>query len=98
MLSTSMGWDCVFELQLLTGMLFIIQVIYEYEPGGMILAGETEEKKKMCTGATLSTTDPTRTNPGANQCLRNERPVTNRISHDTANHNVSYTNKFFENV
>jgi hypothetical protein len=34
--------------------------------------------------ATLSTTNPTWTDPGSNQGLRDERPATNRLRHGTA--------------
>jgi hypothetical protein len=48
----------------------------------------TEENRstrgKTCPSATLSTTNPTRTDPGSNLGLRGERPATNRLSHDTA--------------
>jgi hypothetical protein len=35
--------------------------------------------------ATLSTTNPTSTDPGSNTGLRGERPVTNCVRHGTAN-------------
>jgi hypothetical protein len=58
--------------------------------GGIILTGETEELgEKTCPSATLSTTNPTWADPGANPGLRGERPATNRLSHLTA---VSYVN------
>ena len=41
-------------------------------------------EKKTCPIATLSTTNPTWTDPGSNPGLRNERPATNRQSHGTA--------------
>jgi hypothetical protein len=40
--------------------------------------------KKTCPSATLSTTNPTWTNPGSNQALRDGRPTINRLSHGTA--------------
>jgi hypothetical protein len=39
---------------------------------------------KTCPSATLSTTNPTWTDPGSNPGLRGERPATNRLSHGTA--------------
>jgi hypothetical protein len=39
--------------------------------------------KKTCPSATLSTTNPTCTDPGSNPGLRGERPATNRLSHGT---------------
>jgi hypothetical protein len=39
---------------------------------------------KTCPCATLSTTNPTWTNPGSNPGLRGGRPAANRLSHGTA--------------
>jgi hypothetical protein len=51
----------------------------------MILTGENRgSRRKTCPGATLSTTNPTWIDPGANPGLRGERPATNRLSHVTA--------------
>ena len=51
----------------------------------MILTGENRStRRKTCRSATLSTTNPTWTDPGSNQGLCNERPATNRLSHGTA--------------
>jgi hypothetical protein len=45
--------------------------------GGMILTGKTRRTlRKTCASATLSTTNPTRTDPGAKPRLRGERPAT----------------------
>jgi hypothetical protein len=56
--------------------------------GGMILTGEKEELgEKTCPSATLSTTNPTRIDPGANPGLHGDRPATNRLSHATAQGN-----------
>jgi hypothetical protein len=48
----------------------------------------TEENRstrgKTCPRATMSTTNPTWTDPGSNPGLRGERPATNRLSHGTA--------------
>jgi hypothetical protein len=41
-------------------------------------------RRKTCSSATLSTTNPTWTDPGSNPILRSERPATNRLSHGTA--------------
>jgi hypothetical protein len=40
--------------------------------------------RKVCPIATLSTTNPTWTDPGANMRLRGERPVTNPLRHGMA--------------
>jgi hypothetical protein len=50
----------------------------------MIFAGETEELGENLPSATLSTTNHTWIDPGANPGLRGERPATNRLSHGTA--------------
>jgi hypothetical protein len=42
--------------------------------------GKPTTRRKTCPSATLSTTNPTWTDPG----LRGERPATNRLSHGTA--------------
>jgi hypothetical protein len=47
--------------------------------------GETRSTQgKTCPNATLSTTNPTWTDPGLNPVLRGERSATNRLSHGTA--------------
>jgi hypothetical protein len=52
----------------------------------MKLTGENRSTGgKTCPSVTLSTTNPTWTDPGSNQGLRAERPATNRLSHGTAN-------------
>jgi hypothetical protein len=43
---------------------------------------------KSCPSATLSTTNPTWTDPGSNPGLRGERPATNRLSHGTASEDL----------
>jgi hypothetical protein len=54
----------------------------------MKLTGENQStRRKTCPSATLSTTNPTWTDPGSNPGLRGERPATNRLSHGTANQN-----------
>jgi hypothetical protein len=54
---------------------------FQWSTGGMKLTGENRSTwRKTCPSATLSTTNPTWTDPG----LRGERPATNRLSHDTA--------------
>jgi hypothetical protein len=40
-------------------------------------------RRKTCPSATLSTTNPTWIDPGANPVLRGKRPAINRLSHDT---------------
>jgi hypothetical protein len=46
----------------------------------MKLTGKNRSTRGKTSSATLSTTDPTWTDPG----LRGERPATNRLSHGTA--------------
>ena len=47
--------------------------------------GKTEVLgEKTCPSATLSTTNPTWTDPGSNPDLRGGRPATNLLNHDTA--------------
>jgi hypothetical protein len=56
----------------------------------MMMTGENRRiRGKACPGATLSTTNPTWTDPGADPSLRGERPATNRLSHGTAKPNFS---------
>jgi hypothetical protein len=57
----------------LKGPLSILHMIHEWiwSSGGMILTGENRRtRKKTCPSATLSTTNPTRTNLGAKPSLR----------------------------
>jgi hypothetical protein len=54
--------------------------------GGMILKGEyPRTRKKICPSATLSITNSTWTEPGANPGVRGQRQATNGLSHGTAN-------------
>jgi hypothetical protein len=41
-------------------------------------------RRKTCLSATLSTTNPTWTDPGSNPGLRGGRPTTNRLNHGSA--------------
>jgi hypothetical protein len=51
----------------------------------MKLTGENRSTRgKTCPSATLSTTNPTWTDPGMKSGLRGERPATNRLSYGTA--------------
>jgi hypothetical protein len=51
----------------------------------MKLTGENQSTRgKTCPSATLSTINPTWTDPGLNPGLRGERPASNRLSHGTA--------------
>jgi hypothetical protein len=68
--------------------------------GGMTLTGESRStRSKTYPSATLSTTNPTWTDPGANQGLRGEKPSTNHLSHGTASNDVTslvkITTKYF---
>jgi hypothetical protein len=57
----------------------------------MKLTGENRStrREKTCPGATLSTKNPTWTDPGSNPGLSGERPATNRLSHGTADYRVT---------
>jgi hypothetical protein len=51
----------------------------------MKLTGENRSTRwKTCPSATLSTTNPTWTDPGSSPGPRGQRPATNRLSHGTA--------------
>jgi hypothetical protein len=51
----------------------------------IILTGENGRTRRItCPSATLSTTNPTWMDPGANPGLRDERPATNDLSRGTA--------------
>jgi hypothetical protein len=51
----------------------------------MKMTGENRSiRGKTCPSATLSTTNPTWTDPGSNPGLRDEIPATNRLSHGAA--------------
>jgi hypothetical protein len=51
----------------------------------MKLTGENRSPRgKTCPSATLSTTNPTWTDPGSNTGFRGGRPAANRLSHGTA--------------
>jgi hypothetical protein len=51
----------------------------------MILTGKNRRtRRETCPSATLSTTNPTWIDPGANLGLHGERPATNDLSHGTA--------------
>jgi hypothetical protein len=65
--------------------------------GGMILTGENwRTRRKTCPSATLSTTNPTWIDPGANSGPRGERPATNDLSYGTAHYlNVNFKPFFF---
>jgi hypothetical protein len=51
----------------------------------MKLTGEDRStRRKTCPSATLSTTNPTWSDPGSNPGLRGGMPAANRLSHGTA--------------
>jgi hypothetical protein len=61
----------------------------------MKLTGENwSTGRKTCPSATLSTTNPTWTDPGCNPGLRGDRRATNRLRHDTARR-CGYGNKYW---
>jgi hypothetical protein len=54
----------------------------------MKLTGENRStREKTCPSATLSTTNPTCTNPGSNPGLRGGRPAANRLRHKFVSYN-----------
>ena len=56
----------------------------------MKLTGENRSTRgKTCPSATLSTTNPTWTDPGSNPGLRDGRPATNGLSHGTLHRYVA---------
>jgi hypothetical protein len=61
-------------------------MIYEYgEPRWNDIDSEKpKNSEKGCSSATLSTTNLTYTDPGANPGLRGDRPATNSLTHGTA--------------
>jgi hypothetical protein len=64
----------------------------------MKLTGENRSTRgKTCPCATLSTTNPTWTDPGSNPGFRGGRPAANRLSHGTA-HVISYETSTFINT
>jgi hypothetical protein len=52
--------------------------------GGMLLRGENQRTGKTCRITTLSTTNPTWSDPDGNPALHSERPATNHLNHGTA--------------
>jgi hypothetical protein len=53
--------------------------------GGMILTGKNRRtRRKTCPSATLSTINPTWSDPAANPELRCERPATDDLNHGMA--------------
>jgi hypothetical protein len=56
----------------------------------MKLTGENRRTRgKTCPSATLSTTNPTWTDPASNSGLRGGRPAANRLSHGTTNREIT---------
>jgi hypothetical protein len=61
----------------------------------MKLTGENRSiRGKTCPSATLSTTNPTWTDPGSNPGLLSGRPEANRLSHGTALYYLTKKCKF----
>jgi hypothetical protein len=58
------------------------------EIGGM--KGKLKYLEKTCPSATLSTTNPTRLDPGLNPVCRHGKPATNRLSYDMAKSVICY--------
>jgi hypothetical protein len=78
-----MGWGDVSELQAPMGLLFVPQVIHEYgEPWWNDTdRGKGRIRRETCPSGTSS---QIHTNTGVNPGLRSDRPVTNSLSHGTA--------------
>jgi hypothetical protein len=81
MMIISMGWDYVSELRLPAGLLFNLQMIYEFgEPRWNDTDRENRRtRRKTCLSTTLPTTNPTWTDLGANPSLRGQRPATDHL-------------------
>jgi hypothetical protein len=63
------------------------------------LTGENRSTRtKTCPSATLSTTNPTWTDPGSEPGLRGERPATNRLSHGKALSTLIYLSQIYVSV
>jgi hypothetical protein len=85
--SLKVGWVRPKRGCLLTVAYYAFPRWYEFgEPRwNDILTGENRRtRRKTCPSATLSTTNPTWIDPGANPGLRGERPATDDLSHGTA--------------
>jgi hypothetical protein len=79
------------ELRPRTGLLFIPQMIYDWKTTvEWYWQGNRRTRRKTCPSATMSTTNPTRTDPAAIPGLRGERSATNRLIHGTALFTFSY--------
>jgi hypothetical protein len=64
---------------------FPIRYEFEERRRNDILTGENRRtRRKTCPSVTLSTTNPTWIDPGANPSVRSQRPATNDRSHGTA--------------
>jgi hypothetical protein len=85
-LSISDGVSNVYELLPLTDIFFIPLMVHEYgkRRWNDTDMGNQRTRRKTCPSATLSTTKPTRIDPGANPGLRGDRPATNRLSNSMA--------------
>jgi hypothetical protein len=60
------------------------------EIGGMKIGrGKPKYSEKACPSATLSTTNPTRLDPGLNQGRRGGKPATNSLSYGAAKWKVT---------
>jgi hypothetical protein len=76
---------------------FFFHFYKQWSTGGMTLTGETlSTRGKTCPSTTLSTTNPTWSDPGMNPGLRGGRPATNCLSHDTAQYTCVNTAHCFE--
>jgi hypothetical protein len=67
-----------------SGLLYLPRVIVRMELVEWRLAGETEVLEKTCCSPTLSTTNPTWPDPGANPGRSGGKPATNRFSYGAA--------------
>jgi hypothetical protein len=74
------------EMQQLSGLLSVSQMIYEWiwSRGGMMTRENRRTRGKTCPNATLSITNPTWTDLDMNPSLRGEKPATNHLSYGIA--------------
>jgi hypothetical protein len=72
----SMGWDCVSELRPPAGLLLSSRWAWRATVELYWQEKTKEYGKEPCPSATLSTTNPTWTDPGSHPGLRDEKPAT----------------------
>jgi hypothetical protein len=63
---------------------FVLSLVMEHRWNEIDRGKPKNSGEKTCPSATLSTKNPTGTDPGSNPGLRGGRPAANRLSHGTA--------------